>query len=1041
MRRVLYIYIQIVIHAQAPTTMNAESTPVDALKYTNTAWKNSLTLLLSDIHLFITKYTTGLTRDIFLLWFTQFSSVSQLAFVSLLVEERLPWPTKKEHTKIATTSHTKCQCKEVYDQMPRPFQERLPLHVVKKCLTDSSIMTKYTYNDTYTSSGNGSRTEDNIHNTSHTPHSNRTTTCTNFKTSYTSSMPCTQMPFIAVYTRAGLQTYVNHVDQTAESERRKPTASDDQVPYDPNDMPLLQYPRRILAAWFHFANVSLTSSWNRFNHPSYVHSTQTTDSRYTTYTKSAGTRLQSPVSYNVSVVDVYQNRHCLLKLVRHMDLYEWYIVYYFKRLFNKYQLEQFFHITYEQHKSHARPKDYLRNIQSFYTLSQIPDHLQENYFHRANLGRLSRISREWYSTQHIETINFESSIVQPNFSGLRVCITKTLDGNYVVTNATGNRCDGIVHNILRPFTQKTANIPGFCAEFIIVAYNYRTNLYLHSQQLHYCMRATNSFDSVKYITSHFVLIDLFMWNGVNLLVHTYKERYTLAEQFIQYVNQKQASTCTLPQLNVQCRTGVTLQQSDNATATPLLRKVPLSTTDGRVSSVHHDTPSEKVVQLAQRILHQYADVHQRTSKSHISETENVNVHRNIPERLRWAHRILRKHSVTKSTRNKVQCNNNQVQSTEALEHNSSGDKKNTDTYTNHMSNIAKGHSRLHKTYEDIQYQNQYYTHIQAIQKTQVTTEPVVKMTSTEPRLDDTSTQPAHAPLSGMQNDAQDLNSVNDQRKRSTTRTAHNTEHAKLVLCPVLINSQSIKEYQSQYYNEILLRRPHFNGIVVKNATDTHKPQYIQHYRFVPVFKHLYHNIPLPTDFYTTHELYAVCYKSVNDIASVHINDMQQQCNIPSSTLNAQVSSNTSNLPINNVKTESASAVKLIEPSALYLAVYHYNEFYTIGQYTSPLHFVISPKSPNLICNGQDVSEWCVVKVYINVKGCTSIPKRTTGISTQDGRSALTQKTNIAPGLADMQSRSNNIEIVYIEPKFHLSLMDVNTLKQIEMIFSSAVNLP
>ncbi|QBB28641.1 hypothetical protein HgNV_036 [Homarus gammarus nudivirus] len=121
---------------------------------------------------------------------------------------------------------------------------------------------------------------------------------------------------------------------------------------------------------------------------------------------------------------------------------------------------------------------------------------------------------------------------QAKYSGIRICLCKTPNNDVILMNSNHVKITFTVPCI-HELRQDSVN--SYAGEFVMVLYNKETNQYMPKTELlkHLSNLVDSTYRAVYKIK--LILLDLYMWNGINLLIDAYERRYALFDTFIKYV--------------------------------------------------------------------------------------------------------------------------------------------------------------------------------------------------------------------------------------------------------------------------------------------------------------------------------------------------------------------------------------------------------------------------------------------------------------------------------------------------------------------------
>ena len=214
--------------------------------------------------------------------------------------------------------------------------------------------------------------------------------------------------------------------------------------------------------------------------------------------------------------------HCLLP---YMSIVELYTLYRIKYAFNLNDIER---LLPEYWRSINRnsyenkiisPYDLLKSVYKFHNIQDI---IQYDTNTKATF-KLAKIIDELYFKK--EYFSKEKIIItQPNFCGYRVVICKTMESGVNILNKHGFKINLSLQRNIKLNLMQDLN-SSYTGEFIIMPYDPMTDVYMH-----HCHFFQNNIKTCK-----LVLVDLFLWNGINLLGKSYGTRLRLIKHFVKKV--------------------------------------------------------------------------------------------------------------------------------------------------------------------------------------------------------------------------------------------------------------------------------------------------------------------------------------------------------------------------------------------------------------------------------------------------------------------------------------------------------------------------
>ncbi|UBZ25625.1 hypothetical protein QKT26_gp35 [Carcinus maenas nudivirus] len=122
---------------------------------------------------------------------------------------------------------------------------------------------------------------------------------------------------------------------------------------------------------------------------------------------------------------------------------------------------------------------------------------------------------------------------QPKLSGIRLFICKTLKSQVFVMNKYTRKINLNCGEFLN-LKKDTHNF--YSGEFILLLYNIETESYRPRNELISYISTVNDPEYKKIYKLKLILVDLYMWNGINLLIDTYERRYKLFDNFVKFVS-------------------------------------------------------------------------------------------------------------------------------------------------------------------------------------------------------------------------------------------------------------------------------------------------------------------------------------------------------------------------------------------------------------------------------------------------------------------------------------------------------------------------
>lgn len=230
-------------------------------------------------------------------------------------------------------------------------------------------------------------------------------------------------------------------------------------------------------------------------------------------------------NYDYSIPLYYLLKYPLEKLLPYINILELYTIYILKYVFSMRDFELLIpeywrslnRAIYNSKKS--SPLTILSTIYNFYSGSLI---LSQNTYTKATfkLG----------TTVEVESFNdllLSDYIIQPYFSGLRVLICKNTSNKIIVRNKNNIKIK-LNSSLLSKINQDNTNT--FTGEFIIMLYNNITCTW-HSKTdlIEYLMSDVKSIN----FNLRFYILDLLVWNTVNLSSVSYEQRQLIIKNFLE----------------------------------------------------------------------------------------------------------------------------------------------------------------------------------------------------------------------------------------------------------------------------------------------------------------------------------------------------------------------------------------------------------------------------------------------------------------------------------------------------------------------------
>ena len=232
--------------------------------------------------------------------------------------------------------------------------------------------------------------------------------------------------------------------------------------------------------------------------------------------------LKNKNNFSLPISIVFNRLDNLHLLLSYMNVVELYTLYRIKYAFNLNDVERllpeywrFFNRSSYENKT-LSPYTLLNSIYKYHNIQDI---IQCDTNTKATFRLSNIIDEKYYNKQYFSK---EKIIVtQPNFCGYRVVICKTIDSGILITNKHGLKvnvpCQAYIKHDLMFETKAW-----YTGEFIIMPYDPIRDLWMHH----------NSFYQNSDKHCKLVLVDLFVWNGINLLGNSYGTRLELIKHFI-----------------------------------------------------------------------------------------------------------------------------------------------------------------------------------------------------------------------------------------------------------------------------------------------------------------------------------------------------------------------------------------------------------------------------------------------------------------------------------------------------------------------------
>ena len=239
--------------------------------------------------------------------------------------------------------------------------------------------------------------------------------------------------------------------------------------------------------------------------------------------------LNGKSNFSLPISIIFNRLQDLHLLLPYLNILELYTLYRIKYAFTLSDIERMlpeywrsFRRSYYETKV-LSPYDLLN---SMYKYHNIEDIIQCNTNTKASF-KLSKITDiKNYNEEYFQET---SIVVQPNFCGFRVVICKTVDSGIFITNKHGIKVNVPCQiNIKHDLMQETE--AWYTGEFIIMAYDPIRKLWMHHNTFFYSDNQYGPQDC------KLVLVDLFIWNGINLLTNSYDTRLKLMKYFVKTIN-------------------------------------------------------------------------------------------------------------------------------------------------------------------------------------------------------------------------------------------------------------------------------------------------------------------------------------------------------------------------------------------------------------------------------------------------------------------------------------------------------------------------
>lgn len=219
---------------------------------------------------------------------------------------------------------------------------------------------------------------------------------------------------------------------------------------------------------------------------------------------------------NVTISEVYNNKFTIYALLHRLNVCELYTLYRMPVLFTRRDFERLlpeYWRSFNRSVYETKTVEPINLIESIYRHHSLTAILQSNTMNKLTF-KLSEIDRIPYNEDYFSNKNY---VIQPKLSGMRVVISKTLDSGYIISNAHGCKIKMLEYSFLikNPLNYR------FSGEFILMVKN-NTNPKILMNIEHY---TSNS-------ELQIIIVDLFSWEGSNLLTINYEDRLLLMNEFV-----------------------------------------------------------------------------------------------------------------------------------------------------------------------------------------------------------------------------------------------------------------------------------------------------------------------------------------------------------------------------------------------------------------------------------------------------------------------------------------------------------------------------
>lgn len=229
--------------------------------------------------------------------------------------------------------------------------------------------------------------------------------------------------------------------------------------------------------------------------------------------------------YNYSIPLYYVMKYPMEDLIYFIDMFELYTLYIIKIVFSMRDFEILIpeywrslnRATYNSKKS--SPLTILSTIYNFYSGSIILNH---NTYTKATFKLATCVEVESFND-----LLLSDYIIQPRFSGIRILICKNSSNQIIIRNKNNIK---IKLNVkLLPKINLDINNT-FTGEFMIMLYNNITDSWLSKKDLIEYLLSTIRDPN---LSLRLYILDLLVWNTVNLLSISYEQRLIIIKDFLQ----------------------------------------------------------------------------------------------------------------------------------------------------------------------------------------------------------------------------------------------------------------------------------------------------------------------------------------------------------------------------------------------------------------------------------------------------------------------------------------------------------------------------